>query len=116
MLSVSLWDTGFRMTGQQLRQLLLNKWGRSYDIQLRRTQGKIFVLVMWKYLEQTSFPLAESDYLQHLDRVASYLEAWDGDSQVEAYLEHTRDRPRVGKPVSIPLELGERAVEWILED
>ncbi|HEY9893584.1 MAG TPA: DUF3067 family protein, partial [Candidatus Sericytochromatia bacterium] len=23
------------MTGQDLRQLLLNKWGRSYDIQIR---------------------------------------------------------------------------------
>ncbi|MDE5082557.1 MAG: DUF3067 family protein, partial [Trichodesmium sp. St18_bin1] len=50
------------MTGEELRQLLLAKWGKSYDIQLRRTKGKIFVQVMWKYLEQASFPITEPEY------------------------------------------------------
>ncbi len=104
------------MTGQDLRQLLLNKWGRSYDIQLRRTQGKIFVLIMWRYLEQASFPLSEPEYLAHLETIAGYLQAWGGVDQVQAYLEKTRDRPRTGKAVSIPLELGPRASEWLLEE
>jgi hypothetical protein len=104
------------MTGQDLRQILLNKWGRSYDIQLRRTQGKIFVLVMWKYLEQVSFPLTEAEYLAHLDAIVNYLQAWGSTGQVQAFIEQTRDRPRLGKAVSIPLELGERASEWMLED
>lgn len=104
------------MTGQELRQLLIDKWGRSYDIQLRRTQGKIFVLVMWKYLEQKSFPMTEAEYLEHLNAVASYLQAWGGVEQVQAYLEQTRERPRLGKAVSIPLELGDRTSEWILDE
>jgi len=104
------------MTGQELRQLLLTKWGRSYDIQVRRTQGKIFVLVMWKYLEQMSFPMSEREYLEHLDTVGSYLQAWGGVPQVQAYIEQTKERPRLGKAVSIPLELGERASEWILDE
>ncbi|MDX2230204.1 MAG: DUF3067 family protein [Leptolyngbyaceae cyanobacterium bins.349] len=104
------------MTGQELRQLLLDKWGRSYDIQVRRVQGKIFVLVMWKYLEQVSFPMTEAEYLDHLDTVASYLQAWGGVTQVQAYIDRTKERPRLGKAVSIPLELGERASEWILEE
>lgn len=94
--------------------MLLNKWGRSYDIQLRRTQGKIFLQVMWKYLEQASFPLTEVEYIAHLDTVASYLEAWGGMAQVQSYIEQTRERPRLGKAVSIPLDLGERASEWLL--
>lgn len=104
------------MTGQELRQILLNKWGYSFDVQLRRTQGKIFVLVMWKYLEQASFPLNEEEYLAHLDAVANYLQAWGSTDQVQRFIQQTRDRPRLGKAVSIPLELGERASEWILED
>jgi hypothetical protein len=104
------------MTGQELRQLLINKWGRSYDIQVRRVQGKIFVLVMWKYLEQVSFPMTEAEYLEHLDTVSSYLQAWGGVEQVQAFIERTKDRPRLGKAVSIPLELGDRASEWILEE
>ena len=104
------------MTGQDLRQLLLDKWGRSYDIQVRRTQGKIFVLIMWKYLEQQSFPLSEAEYLAHLDTIAQYLQGWGGFEQVQSYVEKTRDRPRLGKAVSIPLELGGRSTEWMLEE
>jgi hypothetical protein len=103
------------MTGEDLHQLLLNKWGRSYDIQLRRTQGKMFVQVMWKYLEQASFPMTEEEYLAHLDAVANYITAWGGVVQVQKYIERTSDRPRLGKAVSIPIDLGERASEWILE-
>ncbi len=102
------------MTGQELHQLLLNKWGRSYDIQLRRTQGKVFVQIMWKYLEQASFPLTEADYYEHLDNIAGYLRAMGGATQVETYIQQTRERPRLGKAVSIPLDLGERASEWLV--
>jgi hypothetical protein len=104
------------MTGQDLHQLLLSKWGRSYDIQLRRTQGKIFVQVMWKYLEQASFPMTEPDYLAHLNQVADYLNAWGSTEQVQDFIEQTRDRPRLGKAVNIPINLGDRASEWILEE
>ncbi|MDJ0732951.1 MAG: DUF3067 family protein [Nostocaceae cyanobacterium] len=102
------------MTGRELHQLLLDKWGRSYDIQLRRTQGKIFVQIMWKYLEQASFPLTEADYHEHLHNIASYLQAMGGTTQVETYIQQTRERPRLGKAVSIPLDLGERASEWLV--
>lgn len=114
MRTIRLHDEG-RMDGRELHELLLTKWGRSYDIQFRRTRGKIFVQVMWKYLEQASFPLSETEYLEHLHAVANYLHAWGGVSQVRDYIEKTRDRPRLGRAVSIPLDLGDRASEWILE-
>lgn len=104
------------MTGQDLRQLLLNKWGYSYDVQFRRVQGKIFVQIMWKYLEQVSFPLTEAEYTAHLDRAANYLQAWGAVTQVQTFLAQTRDRPRLGKAVSIPIDLGDRASEWLLEE
>ncbi|HAC61975.1 MAG TPA: DUF3067 domain-containing protein [Cyanothece sp. UBA12306] len=104
------------MTGQELHELLYRKWGRSYDIQLRKVKGKVFCQIMWKYLEQASFPLSEEEYFDHLSTVASYLTAWDSGPQIAAYLETTRDRPRLGKVVSIPLDLGDRSSEWILDD
>ncbi|MBF2002983.1 MAG: DUF3067 family protein [Synechococcales cyanobacterium M58_A2018_015] len=103
------------MTGEDLHQLLLTKWGRSYDVQLRRTQGKVFLQVMWKYLEQASFPMTEADYLAHLEIVAGYISAWGGSEQVQQWIEQTRERPRLGKAVNIPIDLGERASEWIVE-
>ena len=104
------------MTGKELQQLLLSKWGCSFDIQLRRVKGRIFVQVMWKYLEQASFPLSEQEYLEHLEAIANYLHAWGGVEQVQDFIAKTRDRPRLGKAINIPLDLGERASEWILDD
>ena len=69
---------------------------------------------MWKYLEQASFPLSENEYLEHLDTVASYLNGMGGTEQVQGFIKETRERPRLGKAVSVPLDLGERTSEWIL--
>lgn len=103
------------MTGEELHQLLITKWGRSFDVQLRKVQGKIFFQVMWKYLEQASFPMTEAEYMEHLEDVANYLNAWGCAARVEQSITQTSDRPRLGKAVSIPIDLGDRTSEWILE-
>ena len=104
------------ITGEQLHQLLLEKWGYSYDMQLRKVKGKVFVQVMWKYLEQASFPLSPQEYAENLDAIAFYLNAWNGVEQLQSFIKKTRERPRLGKAVSIQLDLGERGSEWILDD
>jgi hypothetical protein len=104
------------MTGQELHELIVQKWGYSYDVQLKRIKGRIYLQVMWRYLEQTSFPLSEIEYLEHLNAIATYLQEWNTFDQFQSFLVNTRERPRLGKAVSIPLELGDRASEWILDD
>lgn len=104
------------MTGADLQALLIDKWGYSFDIQFRRTQGKIFLQVMWRYLEQVSFPLSEEEYLAHLNQVILYLHEWGQLEYVQRQIAETRDRPRLGKAVSIPLPLGERASEWLTDE
>lgn len=103
------------VTGRELHQLLLDKWGCSYDLQLRRTQGKIFMQVMWKYLEQASFPRTQAEYAAHLDQIAEYLQAWGSTELVRQYISETRERPRLGKAVSIPIDPGERGSEWFVD-
>lgn len=103
------------MTGEELRQAIANKWDFSYDVQLRKTQGKIFLQVMWRYQEQQSFNMTEAEFLQHLDAIAAYLSDWDVVEQVQQFILITRERPRLGKAVSIPLQIGERSLEWLVE-
>jgi hypothetical protein len=105
------------MTGLELHQLLIDKWGRSYDVQLRRTQGKILLQIMWKYLEQASFPLSPEEYEARLDEVGNYLQALGAVPQVEQAIQNAKSRPRIGKAISFPLELelGDRASEWMLD-
>lgn len=104
------------MTGAELRRVLISKWGRSYDMQFRRVQGKLYVLVMWRYLEQASFPMSELEYLEHLDAVATYLDGWGVTDQVIRAIQAMNNHPRLGKAQSILVDLGDRASEWLLDE
>ena len=113
-LSRVLLGESFVLTGADLRQLIIAKWIYSYDVQLRKQPNKIYLQVMWRYLEQVSFPLSEAEYDEHLDSIANYLNAMGGANQVIDFIETTKERPRLGKAISISLDLGDRASEWIL--
>jgi hypothetical protein len=59
---------------------------------------------MWRYLGQASFALTEEQYMVHLERVAYILDEWAVTETVCRYLAKTRERPRVGKAISVPLD------------
>lgn len=103
------------MTGEELHQLIVSKWGFSFDVQLKRGQNKFWLQIMWRYLEQKSFPLTEEQYMAHLNWVGGYISAWESDHYVRQFIEQSRDRPRIGVAVSIPIELGSRSSEWLLD-
>ncbi|CAH9102734.1 unnamed protein product [Cuscuta epithymum] len=111
-------DSSF--SGIDLATLIRNKYGRSYDVQLIKKEfmGKnlLALNVMWKYMEQRSFPLTEEEYLLRLDDVANTLKCWGAVSHVRCSIEKLKERPRVGKAVSIFIDMdasGGRASEWI---
>jgi Domain of unknown function (DUF3067) len=60
--------------------------------------------------------MTEADYLAHLDAVANYLNGWGSAAQVRDYIVTTREHPRLGKAVSVALDLGERGSEWLLDE
>ncbi|KAL2643928.1 hypothetical protein R1flu_011515 [Riccia fluitans] len=109
-----------RFEGKDLATLIRRKYGRSYDVQLVKKEfmGRqlLAMNVMWKYREQRSFPLTEEEYLLHLDYIAQNLRGWGAVSYVRDSLEKTKERPRIGKAVSIFIEVdekGSRQNEWI---
>ncbi len=106
------------MNGQDLHQLILAKWGYSYDLQLRRSQGRIWIQIMWRYLEQKSFPMSEAEYLGHLQSLITHLDEWGAIEQVKDFILTTKSRPRLGKAICVPLKLnlGLRSIEWMMEE
>lgn len=100
------------MTPEELYEAIVEKWGKSYDLQVRRIQGTIYVQVMWKYLEQASFPMTDDEYFEHITTVANYINGWNNADAVRQFIEETKERPRLGKAVSIPIDLGGREAEW----
>ncbi|KAI8560705.1 hypothetical protein RHMOL_Rhmol04G0277500 [Rhododendron molle] len=111
-------DSAF--SGLDLATLIRNKYGRSYDVQLIKKEfmgrNLLAMNVMWKYMEQKSFPLTEEEYLLRLDDVANTLKCWGAVSHIRNSLATSKERPRIGKAVSIFIDMDEtggRANEWI---
>ncbi|KAK9117904.1 hypothetical protein Scep_015997 [Stephania cephalantha] len=107
-------------SGIDLATLIRNKYGRSYDVQLIKKEfmgrNLLAMNVMWKYREQKSFPLTEEEYLLRLDDVANTLKCWGAVSHIRNSLAKLKERPRIGKAVSIFIDMDEsggRAREWI---
>ncbi|RLM78052.1 uncharacterized protein C2845_PM12G31700 [Panicum miliaceum] len=113
-------DDDDKFNGLDLANLIRKKYGRSYDVTLIKKEfmGRNLVAmnVMWKYREQRSFPLSEEEYLLRLDEVANTLRCWGAVAHVRNTLEKLKERPRIGKAVSIFIDMdqtGGRANEWI---
>ncbi|KAK9864835.1 hypothetical protein WJX84_006812 [Apatococcus fuscideae] len=103
--------------GQQLLEVLLEKYERSYDLAFvqRRFAGKRFIAlnILWHYKEQASFPFSEEQFAERLDCVAAALRDWGMVKHVKDQIQAQRHRPRMGKAISIMLQLNERTVqEW----
>ena len=105
------------MTGPEFHELLMTKWGRSYDVQLRRTQGKIFAQIMWKFWGQASYSRSQEEHIAHLEEVGQYIKALGAADRFRTSVMNAKGRPRIGKAISIALhvDLGDRASEWMLD-
>ncbi|XP_042421392.1 uncharacterized protein LOC122009340 [Zingiber officinale] len=111
-------DSNFN--GMDLATLIRKKYGRSYDVQLIKKEfmgrNLLAMNVMWKYMEQRSFPLTEEEYILRLDDVANTLKCWGAVSHIRNSLAKLKERPRIGKAVSIFIDMDEtggRSSEWI---
>lgn len=97
--------------GYALSDLIVDKWGMPYDIQIKTLvfAGKplIHLNVMWRYLGQQSFPLTEQQYLEHLEAIAQLVIKWDRVDHVKELIRTCRKRPQAyfGYAVSLPLDL-----------
>ncbi|CAL8460829.1 g360 [Coccomyxa elongata] len=109
------------ISGEELRELIVEKWGRSYDTRLHKRGRRMYLQIMWKFLEQRSFHMNELEYQAQLDAVAEYLTLWRVGPTVRAAI---RSAPPRGpgytggggaRAVSIPLDVeldGARSGEW----
>ncbi|GAB2275223.1 hypothetical protein Dimus_009984 [Dionaea muscipula] len=110
---VSADDSTF--SGTDLAALIRNKYGRSYDVLLIKKEfmgrNLLAMNVMWKYREQRSFPLTEEEYILRLDDIANTLKCWGAVSHIRNSLARLKERPRIGKAVSIFIDMDESGVQ-----
>lgn len=108
-----------KFDGAALAALIKSKYDRSYDISLKSTKymGKVFVSlnIMWKYREQQSYALSEEDYMLRMEYAAQAIKAWGAVLAVTRDIQSRKQRPKVGKAVSImiPNVTEEEARKWL---
>jgi hypothetical protein len=108
-------DLGDALSAEELIGLLQRRWQASYDLRLVQRQGRLYFQVMWGHLEQQSFPMTPQAYRERVAQVAATLNALGAANQVRTWLENGRDRPRMGKALSLSLRVSDpRAVEFLL--
>lgn len=113
----------YGLTGDELINLVYQRYGRRYDMTFARREflGQSFVSfnIMWQYLEQRSFPMSEDAYKEKIDNVAQTINAFGG-SEVEKVRDALRikDRkpkkvrhPKVGKAISVLLNVDQDTIE-----
>ena len=106
---------GAPLSEEELLSLLRRRWQASYDLQLVRRQGRLYLHVMWGHLEQQSFPLSVEAYGEKLAAIVASLNGLGVAAPVRLWLVTTREKPRLGKALSLPLQLPEgRASEFLL--
>ena len=92
------------LSGGEVVALLRERWRASYDLQLVQRRGRLYLQVMWGHLEQQSFPLTAEAYGERLEALAGALNDLGVAAEVRHWLATTRDRPRLGRALSLPLE------------
>jgi hypothetical protein len=103
------------LTSAEVVGLLRARWRASYDLQLVQRRGRLYLQVMWAYLEQQSFPLSAEAYAARIDAVVAGLNDLGAAEQVRRWLGTTRDRPRLGRAMTLALEPPPgRASEFLL--
>ena len=103
------------LQADELLSLLRQRWQASHALQLVQRNGRLYFQVIWNHLEQQSFPLSEAEYRAALAELVATLNGLGVAQQVRHWLETTKDRPRLGRALSLPLELPPgRAREFLL--
>ncbi|MFO7630854.1 MAG: DUF3067 family protein [Prochlorococcaceae cyanobacterium] len=106
---------GGPLLAAEVLELLRSRWRASYDLQLVQRRGRLYLQVMWGYLEQQSFPLDAEAYGRKLEELVAVLNGLGVAAQVRHWLATSRDRPRLGRAMALALELpAGRASEFLL--
>ena len=110
--------------GREILNLLVNKWGAAYDLQLRKNtpfgegSGNIYINVMWNYFGQKSFRMSEREYLEHLEAIGRYLTSIKKVEHFKEKIEESRKRPNAyfGYAVGIPLDVDPNTADQFFKD
>ena len=101
---------------EEVINCLRQRWKATYDLQLVVRRQRVYLQVMWAYLEQQSFPMDENAYREHLAEVLDVVNRLGLAAEVRQWITTTRDKPRLGKALSLQLRAKGPAAQSLLRE
>ena len=98
----------------EVMECLRRRWGVTYDLRLLIKRDRIYLQMMWGFLEQQSFPLDEETFRDHLNRTLEIINRGGKSDFVRNWLENVQAKPRLGKAITLPLPMDQRMSEFVL--
>ena len=99
---------------EEIIYYLVNRWGKKYDFRLFIRKNNLYLQMMWKFLEQKSFPLTEVQYKESLAEKIEVLNRGGYSEDVRIWLQTVNSKPRLGRAVSLQLKINERMKEFLI--
>ncbi len=95
-------------------RFLRKRWGVSYELRLVVKGKKIYLQIMWGFLEQQSFDITEKDYCENLSKVLEVINRIGMSGEVRAWLLQVKGKPRLGRALSLPLKGDDSLEEFVI--
>ena len=90
------------------------RWNATYDVRLVVRGDRLYLQIMWAYLEQQSFPMDEDEYRQNLNDILEIINRLGLSSFVREWIYTTPKRPRIGRALTLYLKADERLKEFLI--
>ena len=102
------------LTVDEVITFLRMRWGVTYELQLLVRGKNLYLQVMWRYLEQQSFPKTEVCYRSDLSEILEIVNEIGQAELVREWLETLTSRPRIGRALTLQMKEVERLKEFLL--
>ena len=99
---------------EEVIRFIKNRWGVTYELRILVKGKSLYLQMMWRFLEQQSFPLSEEEFLERTAAVIDVINRIDKSSYVRNWLLNVNESPRVVRAISLPLRGDERLEEFVL--
>ena len=74
----------------------------------------MYLQMMWRFLEQQSFPLDEDTFRENLNRTLEIINRAGQSDCVRNWVKNVQAKPRLGRAITLPLPMEQRTSEFVL--
>ena len=108
------YSSSIPLEAEEVMECLRRRWGVTYDLRLLIKRDRIYLQMMWGFVEQQSFPMDEETFREHLNRTLEIINRGGQSDFVRNWLENVQAKPRLGKAITLPLPRDPRMAEFVL--